>query len=136
MLQHTSHSSLMRRPDVADHATELQKPFHFACGFYKLSPGAGFSAEESLMHSTPFASCFQSLVSLISVYANCLRDPQLDGSVFREPFCRILVITARLVGRLDAEPDINVSWNPNHWLGDLLSTFHSTVCGLSILLNL
>jgi len=124
----------MRRPDVTDHGARLQKPFHFACGFYKLSPTeSGFSAEEALTHWTPFASCFRSLISLSSVYAHCLRDSQLDGSVFREPFCRILVITARLVGRLDAELDVNIPWNPKHWLDDLLSTLHSTVCELSIL---
>jgi hypothetical protein len=123
----------MRRPNVIDGDTTLQKPFHFACGFYQVSPTeSGSSAEESLMPSTPFASCFQSLVSLVSVYASCIRDPQQDGSVFREPFARILAITARLVGRLDTELDDNISWNPAHWLDDLLSTFHSTVCGQSI----
>jgi hypothetical protein len=125
MLQHTSHSGLMQRPDVTDHGIH-QKPFHLACEYYKLSPTAdGMSAEES---STPFASCFQSLVSLVLVYASCLRDPRQDGSVFREPFCRILAIMARLVGRLDAVLDVNDSWNPKHWLDGLLSTFHSTVC--------
>ena len=122
----------MRRPNVTDHGTP-QNPFHLACAFYNLSPPAvGLSAEESVMHSTSFVSCFQSIASLVSVYASCLREQQ-DGSLFREPFCRILAITTRLVGRLDAVLDVNVSWNPKHWLDDLLSTFHSTVCEQSIL---
>lgn len=126
MLQYTAHSGLMQRPNVADNESRLQKPFHFACNFYKLSPTEfQLPTEAPSMTSTPFASCFQSLVSLSSVYSSRIRDPQRDGSVFREPFCRILAITARLVGQLVAELD--VAWDPKHWLDDLLSTFDSTV---------
>jgi hypothetical protein len=120
----------MRRPNDG---TRLQQPINFACTFYKLSPPElGLSIEGSLMPPTPFAACFQSLVSLSSIYARSIRSSQRDGSVFREPFCRILTMMGRLVGRLDAELDANVSWDPKSWLDDVLSTFHSAVCESSL----
>lgn len=126
LLHCMSHTGLMRRPDGTDDGTGLQKPFKFACTFYKLPlSDLGLPVDESSMSSTPFASCFQSLVSLSSVYARCIRDRE-GGSVFRDPFCRILGMLGRLVERLDAV--LTVSWDPKIWLDDLLSTFHSKVC--------
>jgi len=124
MLQQIPKSGLMRRPETDGTLGIGQCPFEFACAFYKITTKSLITTDLT-MSTTPFASCFNTLVFMSILYAEQLCDEKVHGSVLREPFCRTLALINRFVAQLTAP--IDVSWNPDTWLNQLLSTLQSEV---------
>lgn len=124
MLQQIPKSGLIRRPEVDGTFGTSRCPFEFACAFYKITTKSLITTNLTLS-TTPFASCFNTLVLMSILYAEQLCDEKVHGSVLREPFCRTLALINRLIAQLTAP--IDVSWNPDVWLNRLLSTFQSKV---------
>lgn len=125
MLQHIPHSALMRRPEITGESG-VQRAFEFACAFFRISTKSLRASTLITASEPPFSSCFHSLVSMSTIYASRLCDEQHEASVLREPFCRILWLMSRLVGRLTVP--IAISWSPKDWLHNILLTFQKRVC--------
>ncbi|KAF8167553.1 Dopey, N-terminal-domain-containing protein [Crassisporium funariophilum] len=126
VLQYIPHTGLLQRPEITKNVdSDDQRPFDFACSFFKITHKPLQTTSSAHFTTIPFASCFQHLISLSTNSARCLvRHPQ-NGFILREVLSRSLTLVDRLVGRLVSP--IALSWKPSQWLSDLLLGFeHET----------
>ncbi|KAF9524082.1 Dopey, N-terminal-domain-containing protein [Crepidotus variabilis] len=123
LLDHIPHSALLRRPELNGiQGVMTLRPFDFACVFFKMSKQDISCEAKSL--TSPFASCFNSLISLVSTYASLLVSSTENSERLRVSMCSALSLIDRLVGRLSGP--IDVAWEPSHWLPSVLSVLPSS----------
>ncbi|CAA7265849.1 unnamed protein product [Cyclocybe aegerita] len=123
MVQYIPHSGLLQRPGASTSSDDYQRPYDFACLFFKI-PAKSTLTTFSPQPAIPLASCFEQLASMSIIYARGLSGEPQRGRTLREAFCRILNLVDRLVGRLVAP--ISLAWHPKEWLDSMLSTLNHT----------
>ncbi|KAF9486392.1 hypothetical protein BDN70DRAFT_822033, partial [Pholiota conissans] len=121
ILQHITDSNLLQRPEITPEVgSYCQRPFDFACTFFKIADKSIPMLATQNNSTAPFVSCFRSLASLTMAYASCLfKEPQ-HALVLRESFSRTLFLIDRLAARLISP--INIPWDPKQWLNALLAS--------------
>lgn len=127
MLQHVPETSLLQRPEfTVPNESHSQRPFEFACTFFKIADKSISAIATSETSAMPFSACFHSVVALSLSYNSCLiKEPQ-HAAILRESLCRVLTVIERLVARLIAP--MNIAWNPKEWLSSLLASLEYKVC--------
>lgn len=122
ILRQVPHAALMQRPEASegDSSTrDSQRPYIFACTVYGIEPLAIEHASPSGSFNIPFASSFESLVSLSSIFSHLLVSATDKVVAFREVLCQTLLLLDALVGRLGTSM-MKVTWHPSHWLSVVL----------------
>ncbi|KAK0199079.1 Dopey, N-terminal-domain-containing protein [Armillaria mellea] len=122
ILRQVPHAALMQRPEASEGDSSVrdsQRPYIFACTVYGIEPLAIETASPSGSFNIPFASSFESLVSLSSIFSHLLVSAADKVAVFREALCQTLLLLDALVGRLGTSM-MKVTWHPSHWLSVVL----------------
>ncbi|KAK0466281.1 Dopey, N-terminal-domain-containing protein [Desarmillaria tabescens] len=122
ILHQVPHVALMQRPEASEgdtSARDSQRPYIFACTVYGIGPLAIEPAPSSRSFRIPFASSFESLVSLSSIFSHALVSAADKVVALREALCQTLLLLDTLVGRLGTST-IKVTWHPSHWLSVVL----------------
>jgi hypothetical protein len=122
MLRHIPHIALMRRPELTggiQAASKSQRPYLFACTFYGITPTVKAPSPNGSFN-IPFASAFESLITLSIHFAQSLINGSGSPSFLREVFSQSLLLVDRLVGRLGSS--IVVLWDPKKWLSVVLGS--------------
>jgi hypothetical protein len=126
MFRHIPHTGLLQRPEMtAEFGSNQQRPFDFACMFFKIKDKPVPIADAPQPSIMPFLSCFHSLTSLSVCYSNRLSQERHNGLVLHESYTRLLSLLDRLAARLDSP--ISIDWNPNAWLDKLLASLETKV---------
>jgi len=117
---------------TAEFGSEQQRPFDFACIFFKITTKLPIP-DTTQLSAIPFLSCFHSLTTLSVCYSDRLTQESRDDPVLRESYIHLLSLLDRLVARLNAP--INVDWNPKTWLDKLLANLETEVAFLPLSLT-
>ncbi|KIM47693.1 hypothetical protein M413DRAFT_439360 [Hebeloma cylindrosporum] len=124
MLQRIPHAALLQRPEMtAEFGSDQQRPFDFACIFFKITNKLLPIADSTQLSALPFLSCFHSLTTLSICYGDRLSRGRGDGLVLRESYILLLSLLDRLAARLNSP--IDVDWNPRAWLDKLLASLET-----------
>ncbi|KAK0500731.1 Dopey, N-terminal-domain-containing protein [Armillaria luteobubalina] len=122
ILRQVPHAALMQRPETSEgdnSARESQRPYIYACTVYGIEPLTIEPVSLSGSFNIPFASSFESLVSLSSIFSHLLVSAADKVIAFREALCQTLLLLDALVGRLGTSM-MKVTWHPSHWLSVVL----------------
>jgi hypothetical protein len=125
ILHHIPDSSLLQRPEITVQVESgSQRPFDFACTFFKIADKSIPTAATLDILATPFVSCFQSLISLSMAFTSRLKESQ-HALMLRESFSKVLLLIDRLAARLITP--MNIPWDPKEWLNILLASLEYQV---------
>lgn len=131
ILQCIPHAALLQRPEMtAEFGSDQQRPFDFACTFFRITDKLLPITDTTQFSAIPFLSCFHSLTTLSICYSDRLFRERHDDLVLRESYIQLLSLLDRLAARLDAP--IDVDWNPKAWLDKLLGSLETEVAFLPL----
>lgn len=131
ILQRIPHAALLQRPEMtAAFGSDQQRPFDFACTFFRITDKQLPIIDPPQSSAIPFLTCFHSLTTLSICYSDRLSRERHDGLVLRESFIQLLSLLDRLAARLDAPIDVN--WNSKAWLDKLLESLETEVAFLPL----
>jgi hypothetical protein len=130
MLSQIPHIALLQRPELTSEMQEAittQRPYIFACSFYKIQPILEASSPSGSF-TVPFGSVFEGLARLSMVFAQSLCTTKDSISLQRQNFSRCLSLIEKLISRLDST--MRLAWDPKTWLSHVLESLKQEVCSI------